>query len=150
MVWQREVQVIVMLTNVVEGFGFHAIKCSQYWPSEVGQSIKLAPDLSAGSRRHQLQVTLFDVQESPDYTVRKLDVSERESGESREVVHLQFTAWPDRSAPADPGALLQLLSVTAALSERYAATAREASAPWLVHCSAGVGRTGKFKKNALV
>ena len=32
MIWQQNVRVIVMLTNLIEGIGFHSSKCSQYWP----------------------------------------------------------------------------------------------------------------------
>ena len=64
-------------------------------------------------RFHDLEIQLYDVQEAPDYIIRKLDVSKRGPGsslseENREIVHIQYTAWPDRSAPLDPGALLQV------------------------------------------
>ena len=36
MIWQQNVRVIVMLTNLIEGIGFHSSKCSQYWP-DLGQ-----------------------------------------------------------------------------------------------------------------
>ena len=67
-------------------------------------------------RFHDLEIQLYDVQEAPDYVIRKLDVSKRGPGsslceENREIVHIQYTAWPDRSAPTDPGALLQVLLV---------------------------------------
>ena len=50
---------------------------------------------------------------------------------------MQLTNWPDRAAPADPGSLVQLVQLTRALQ-----AAAPARAPLLVHCSAGVGRTG--------
>lgn len=55
MIWQNDVRVIVMLTRLVEGYGFNSVKCSQYWPSE-----------PAGSKRRfgQLEVHLYDAQES--------------------------------------------------------------------------------------
>lgn len=70
-----------------------------------------------------LEVQLYDVQEAPDYIIRKLDVSKRSLGsglceENREIVHIQYTSWPDRSAPADPGALLQLIDLTRALDSK--------------------------------
>ena len=57
MAWQKNVRVIVMLTNLIEGLGFNANKCSQYWPNMVGSS-----------RRYQdIDVQLYDRQEAPDY-----------------------------------------------------------------------------------
>ena len=54
MVWQNNVRVIVMLTRLVEGFGFNSAKCSQYWPSgPVGSKRKVGGDL---------QVQLYDDQ----------------------------------------------------------------------------------------
>lgn len=135
MIWQQNVRVIVMLTNLVEGFGFHSVKCSQYWPPIVG-----------GTRRfHDMEVQLYDCQEAPDYLVRKLDVTHGQ--QNREIVHIQYTAWPDRSAPDEAAALLQLIDVTRVLSMQYNSRSQEdnlAPGPWLVHCSAGVGRTGTF------
>ena len=58
---------------------------------------------------------------------------------TREIVQIQYTSWPDRSAPSEASALLQLIEVTKALDARYN---EDAKAPWVVHCSAGVGRTG--------
>ena len=60
MAWQKNVRVIVMLTNLIEGLGFNANKCSQYWPNMVGSS-----------RRYQdIDVQLYDRQEAPDYLGR--------------------------------------------------------------------------------
>ena len=68
-------------------------------------------------RFHDLEIQLYDVQEAPDYIIRKLDVSKRGHPgsslceENREIVHIQYTAWPDKSAPHDPGALLQVKQI---------------------------------------
>ena len=60
MAWQKNVRVIVMLTNLIEGLGFNANKCSQYWPDMVGSS-----------RFYQdIHVQLYDRQEAPDYLGR--------------------------------------------------------------------------------
>ena len=52
MIWQREVRVVVMLTNLTEGLGFGSAKCSRYWPEEVGHR----------ARYGEIQVQLYDVQ----------------------------------------------------------------------------------------
>ncbi len=135
MLWQQDVRVIVMLTNLVEGFGFGAVKCCQYWPEQVGNV----------SRYRDIEVQLYDVQEAPDYTVRKFDIRRKSavagrrngSGGSgsggacvaaglagvdctggRELVQVQYKAWRDRSAPTDPAALLQLIQVVRSLANR--------------------------------
>ena len=42
MIWQQNVRVIVMLTRVIEGFGFNSVKCAMYWPEVVGGTKRLA------------------------------------------------------------------------------------------------------------
>ena len=65
---------------------------------------------------------------------------------SREIVHVQCTSWPDRSAPKEASVLLQLLEVVRVLSCQYNKKDDHLPpGPWLVHCSAGVGRTGGYQ-----
>ena len=133
MIWQQNVRVVVMLTNLVEGLGFHSTKCSQYWPEMVGNT----------KRFNDIEVQLYDCQEAPDYLVRKLDISKQDH--TRSLVHVQCTSWPDRSAPKNVSVLLQLVEVVRMLSAQYNIQSdHQLSGPWLVHCSAGVGRTGEF------
>lgn len=134
MIWQQNVRVIVMLTNLIEGIGFHSSKCSQYWPDLVGNT----------RRFHDITVQLYDCQDAPDYLVRKFDVSRNEI--TRSVIHVQCTSWPDRCAPKNASVLLQLIDVVRALASQYGKNDRDnpKTGPWLVHCSAGVGRTGTF------
>jgi len=134
MIWQQNVRVIVMLTNLIEGIGFHSSKCSQYWPDLVGNT----------RRFHDISVQLYDCQDAPDYLVRKFDVSRNEI--TRSIVHVQCTSWPDRCAPKNASVLLQLIDVVRALASQYGKNDRDnpKTGPWLIHCSAGVGRTGTF------
>ena len=61
MVWQQNVRVVVMLTNLVEGLGFQSTKCSLYWPELVGNTRRFGQDI---------EVQLYDCQEAPDYLVK--------------------------------------------------------------------------------
>ena len=144
-----------MLTQIFEGLGFNANKCSQYWPNMVGSSkrysgmyvqhcynwnLLVMKSENWISRKSgifaDIEIQLYDRQEAPTYIVHKLDISKQE--ESREIVMVQCTAWPDRSAPESAAILLQLLEVVRVLSCQYnKKTDHQPPGPWLVHCSAG-------------
>jgi len=136
MIWQYDTRVVVMLTNLVEGGGFTCIKCNMYWPESVGDT----------KRFGDIEVQLFDKAEAPNYIVRKLDVTHRGAGQgsSRVIVHIQFTNWLDRSAPEDAGNLIQLVQLTRVMLNQFSSKQGDSTSPLLVHCSAGVGRTGTF------
>ncbi|XP_017582096.1 PREDICTED: tyrosine-protein phosphatase non-receptor type 5 isoform X2 [Corvus brachyrhynchos] len=64
-----------------------------------------------------------------------------EKGEEvRNLKHYWYTSWPDQKTPDQAPPLLQLvLEVEEAMQ-----SAEEKNAPVIVHCSAGIGRTGCF------
>ncbi|TKS85741.1 Receptor-type tyrosine-protein phosphatase epsilon [Collichthys lucidus] len=55
----------------------------------------------------------------------------------RLVTQLHFTSWPDFGVPFSPIGMLKFLKKVKAVNPSYAG-------PIVVHCSAGVGRTGTF------
>ena len=59
--------------------------------------------------------------------------------EMREVRQFHFTSWPDHGVPNFPTAMLTM--VRAVRAYHYS---QGEGAPMVVHCSAGVGRTGTF------
>src|SRR5882757_9896608 len=71
------------------------------------------------------------------------------NGQKRNVTHIRYTEWNDHSCPDDVNGFLAFLSEMDAIHRRYS---REGSgfgrkrsqtiAPIVVHCSAGVGRSG--------
>ena len=71
-------------------------------------------------------------------TTRKLQVTPSGGGEALQVTQLHFKGWPDHGVPESPDALLRLRAV---MDKRRQAS-KDHKAPVLVHCSAGVGRTG--------
>jgi protein-tyrosine phosphatase len=71
-------------------------------------------------------------------TVRELELKTAE-GESKTVWHLLFGGWPDFLIPEgeDRTALLRLIELSAEKNVH-------SDSPRIVHCSAGVGRSGTF------
>ncbi|KAK7930022.1 hypothetical protein WMY93_006417 [Mugilogobius chulae] len=84
-----------------------------------------------------IQVTLLDTVELATYSVRTFALYKSGSNEKREVRHFQFTAWPDHGVPEHPTPFLAFL-------RRVKACNPPDAGPMVVHCSAGVGRTGCF------
>ncbi|XP_014649635.1 PREDICTED: tyrosine-protein phosphatase non-receptor type 7 isoform X2 [Ceratotherium simum simum] len=110
MVWQEEVSLIVMLTQLRES----KEKCVLYWPME---------EETYGPFRIRVQ----DVKECPEYTVRQLSIQHQE--ECRAVKHVLFSAWPDHQTPESAGPLLRLVAEV----EESPETAANPG-PIVVHC----------------
>ncbi|XP_031751432.1 receptor-type tyrosine-protein phosphatase delta isoform X39 [Xenopus tropicalis] len=122
MMWEQRTATIVMMTKLEER---SRIKCDQYWPSRGTETYGL------------IQITLLDTVELATYTVRTFALYKNGSSEKREVRQFQFTAWPDHGVPEHPTPFLAFL--------RRVKTCNPPDAgPMVVHCSAGVGRTGCF------
>jgi tyrosine-protein phosphatase non-receptor type 7 len=126
MVWEQKTSVIVMVTGLEER---RIVKCAQYWPD---------PQVTLTASYGDLNVTLKKrVTTNPNYTVSHFHVTHREKLVSREVTHFWFTAWPDHGVPSSTEPALHFLS-------HIRSHAQEIPAPIIVHCSAGIGRTGVF------
>ncbi|XP_029409776.1 receptor-type tyrosine-protein phosphatase delta isoform X28 [Nannospalax galili] len=122
MIWEQRSATVVMMTRLEER---SRVKCDQYWPSR-------------GTETHGLvQVTLLDTVELATYCVRTFALYKNGSSEKREVRQFQFTAWPDHGVPEHPTPFLAFL-------RRVKACNPPDAGPMVVHCSAGVGRTGCF------
>nr|XP_008101572.1 PREDICTED: receptor-type tyrosine-protein phosphatase delta isoform X19 [Anolis carolinensis] len=122
MIWEQRGATVVMMTKLEER---SRVKCDQYWPSRGTETYGL------------IQVTLLDTVELATYCVRTFALYKNGSSEKREVRQFQFTAWPDHGVPEHPTPFLAFL--------RRVKTCNPPDAgPMVVHCSAGVGRTGCF------
>jgi protein-tyrosine phosphatase len=142
MVWQEECEVVVMLTQAWED---GREKCGAYYPETVGEVKQLE---GWGS------VQCVGLTEELRTEVRELKVlkdggEEGEgAGEERVVWHFLFLGWPDHDIPITPEdqkALLELIRVSRFhIQERSDEEGEKVTPPRLVHCSAGVGRTGTF------
>nr|AAA75407.1 receptor-linked protein tyrosine phosphatase [Rattus norvegicus] len=122
MVWEQRSATVVMMTRLEEK---SRVKCDQYWPNRGTETYGF------------IQVTLLDTMELATFCVRTFSLHKNGSSEKREVRHFQFTAWPDHGVPEYPTPFLAFL--------RRVKTCNPPDAgPVVVHCSAGVGRTGCF------
>uniref|UniRef100_A0A3B4AGJ0 protein-tyrosine-phosphatase n=1 Tax=Periophthalmus magnuspinnatus TaxID=409849 RepID=A0A3B4AGJ0_9GOBI len=124
MVWEQKSSIIVMVTRCEEG---NRPKCAQYWPSvERGAEIF-----------EEFVVKVNSEDQCPDYTIRHLSLTNRDKSSERDVTHIQFLSWPDHGVPGEPHLLLKLRRRVNAFKNLF-------SGPIVVHCSAGVGRTGTY------
>ncbi|CAG5126931.1 unnamed protein product, partial [Candidula unifasciata] len=124
MVWQEQVSVLVMLTQEVEG---GKVKCHPYWP-QTKEDVLLAD-------KGMLVVTLARSYQLEDFTVNQMYIENKDTRSTREVTQIQYTSWPDHGVPETALPLLKLLQIVHLLED--------GSAP-IIHCSAGIGRTGSF------
>ncbi|TSW35257.1 Receptor-type tyrosine-protein phosphatase C [Bagarius yarrelli] len=125
MIWEQKTSIIVMVTRCEEG---NKNKCSQYWPS-LERETEIYNDMV---------VKIKGEEKCPDYIIRHLTlINRKEKATEREVTHIQFTSWPDHGVPSDPGLLLKLRRRVNSFKNFF-------SGPIVVHCSAGVGRTGTY------
>ncbi|XP_064411078.1 receptor-type tyrosine-protein phosphatase delta isoform X13 [Latimeria chalumnae] len=122
MMWEQRSATIVMMTKLEER---SRVKCDQYWPGRGTETYGL------------IQVTLLDTVDLATYCVRTFALYKNGSSEKREVRQFQFTAWPDHGVPEHPTPFLAFL-------RRVKACNPPDAGPMVVHCSAGVGRTGCF------
>ncbi|KAH9490846.1 hypothetical protein Btru_033540, partial [Bulinus truncatus] len=119
MLWEQNTERIVMLTNLTEE---GKTKCEQYWPDE--DKIKFG----------DIKVKLLTTTTFSDYTIRRLELAKKNE-ESHHITHYQFHSWPDKGVPVAPWSLVDFAQKVSATSSTHLT---------VVHCSAGVGRTGTF------
>ncbi|XP_019799402.1 tyrosine-protein phosphatase non-receptor type 1 isoform X4 [Orcinus orca] len=107
------------------------LKCAQYWPQKEEEEM-IFEDTN-------LKLTLISEDIKSYYTVRQLELENLTSQETREILHFHYTTWPDFGVPESPASFLNFLfkvRESGSLSMEYG--------PIVVHCSAGIGRSGTF------
>lgn len=127
MIWEYNSKAVLMLNGLVER---GAVKCHQYWPDFVDEVMQL-DDVD-------LQVKLVEEHEKEHYVVRKCLLTDHVSGQSREVFQFHYTAWPDFGLPESPASFLEFLFAV----RSSASLDLSQCGPPVVHCSAGIGRSG--------
>ncbi|XP_029383488.1 receptor-type tyrosine-protein phosphatase H isoform X2 [Echeneis naucrates] len=123
MIWEQRVKGIVMVTNCVE---LGRTKCERYWPAD-----------SKPNLQGQLVITLRSEIQERNWTLREFNLKHKSTSEERMVKHFHFTAWPDHGVPLGTNVLIQFRELVRRHIEKEGD-----GAPTVVHCSAGVGRTG--------
>ncbi|KAI4811994.1 hypothetical protein KUCAC02_014851 [Chaenocephalus aceratus] len=119
-VWEQQTHTIIMLTTLTER---GRTKCHQYWPHP--------PEVKDYGH---MRVKCHSEECNLAYVTRQFTLTHTQRGEERAVTHLQYVAWPDHGVPDDPSDFLLFIS---SVRER-----RRGEEPLMVHCSAGIGRTG--------
>ncbi|KAJ8290264.1 hypothetical protein GJAV_G00010650 [Gymnothorax javanicus] len=133
MVWEQGVAIIAMVTAEEEG---GREKSFRYWPR-------------LGSRHNtvtygRIKITTRFRTDSGCYATTGLKIKHLMTGQERTVWHLQYTDWPDHGCPEDFKGFLAYLEEIQSVRRHTNSTTdpKNNTLPVLVHCSAGVGRTG--------
>ncbi|XP_072270243.1 tyrosine-protein phosphatase non-receptor type 1 [Pyxicephalus adspersus] len=128
MVWEQKSSGVVMLNRVIEK---GSIKCAQYWPKR--------EDSPMVFEDANLKLTLLSEDVKSYYTIRMLELENRGTRETREILHFHYTTWPDFGVPESPASFLNFL-----FKVRESGCLNPEHGPIVVHCSAGIGRSGTF------
>ncbi|XP_070471962.1 tyrosine-protein phosphatase non-receptor type 20 isoform X2 [Equus przewalskii] len=122
MVLENNSNVIVMITRELED---GVIKCHRYWPISMKKPLELK----------NCHIFLESYQILQYFVIRIFQVVRKSTGARHAIKHLQFTNWPDHGTPASVDGFIKYV--------RYVRKSH-LTGPLVVHCSAGVGRTGVF------
>uniref|UniRef100_A0A665VCF8 protein-tyrosine-phosphatase n=1 Tax=Echeneis naucrates TaxID=173247 RepID=A0A665VCF8_ECHNA len=123
MVLQQKSSIIVMLTQCNER---RRVKCDHYWPF-TDEPVMYG----------EISVEMLSEAEAPEWTIRKFRLGYAD--ETQDVLHLNYTSWPDHGVPT-VNAIESILQFVLIVRQQ----ANRTKDPIVVHCSAGVGRTGTF------
>ncbi|CAH8544757.1 hypothetical protein MS3_00005124 [Schistosoma haematobium] len=147
MCWEQQVCLIVMLTAISER---GRAKCHQYWPDlnhTVNFSVSSSPRISQSRSSTDLQLKTVREEIITDIAYREFDISQipshraslqsvlRKQTETRRISQLQYISWPDHGVPNDTDQLISFV-------EQVQRIRGKNQTPIVVHCSAGIGRTG--------
>ncbi|XP_058014247.1 receptor-type tyrosine-protein phosphatase eta isoform X2 [Ahaetulla prasina] len=124
MIWEKKIYTVVMLTKCVEQ---GRTKCEEYWPNKQSKNYG------------DIMVAMTSEIFLPEWTIRDFSIQQSDSPESHPVRQFHFTAWPDHGVPETTDLLISFRHLVHEFMKQ-----KPPSSPTLVHCSAGVGRTGTF------
>ncbi|XP_075873213.1 tyrosine-protein phosphatase non-receptor type 2 isoform X1 [Nelusetta ayraudi] len=128
MIWEQKTKAVIMLNRVIEK---GSEKCAQYWPT--------AEETETAFRDTGFLVAVLSEDVKSYYTTRVLELHNLSTGEKREIHHFHYTTWPDFGVPESPASFLNFL-----FKVRESGALGMDHGPAVVHCSAGIGRSGTF------
>eukprot|EP00056_Hartaetosiga_gracilis_P008506 m.121670 g.121670 ORF g.121670 m.121670 type:complete len:2603 (-) comp12926_c0_seq1:157-7965(-) len=128
MVWETDSNTIVMVTGLKEK---GVVKCARYWPT-----VRYNFEDKIGDKQYgKVNVAVMEGAKKNGYVTTKLRLIK--DGEKRTVMHYWFNSWPDHGVPKKTENVHHMLKTARSWCD-------DNNKPWVVHCSAGVGRTGTF------
>ncbi|XP_034279084.1 receptor-type tyrosine-protein phosphatase H [Pantherophis guttatus] len=125
MIWEQRISTIVMLTNCVEN---GRVKCEHYWPLDY-----------TPCTYDDITVSVITETILSDWTIRDFCIKRMIMSEVRHARHYHYTSWPDHGVPQTTDTILHFRDLVRENLDKM-----KDNGPVLVHCSAGVGRTGTF------
>jgi len=129
MIYYENAPVIVMTALAIESA---RKKCEEYWPKR--------PGIEGRERHGDLEVELIEERKDREsFIVRKMVLEYQ--NQRKIVTQYQFLKWPDFDVPNNPGEVLEFLGI---VHNKYMEVPQPARGPIVVHCSAGIGRSGAF------
>ncbi|OMH81411.1 Tyrosine-protein phosphatase non-receptor type 20 [Zancudomyces culisetae] len=150
MIWEQNVNVIVMLGELTEN---GVEKCYAYWPAAVGvwHRFRTRDSDCVISVRMEAAADDCNCKEIVTRMFRiRASINGRVTGKARVVTQIQYLAWKDNSTPDTPRGLIRTISLANMASTSYqdqgvvSAENDSKTHPIVVHCSAGCGRSGVF------
>ncbi|XP_075897324.1 tyrosine-protein phosphatase non-receptor type 2a isoform X1 [Nelusetta ayraudi] len=126
MIWEQCSKAVIMLNRVIEK---GSEKCAQYWPTD--------EEVQMSFTDTGFVVRLLSEEDRSYYTTRVLELQNTMTGETREIYHFHYTTWPDFGVPESPASFLHFL-----FNVRESGSLDAEHGPSVVHCSAGIGRSG--------
>jgi len=122
LIWHTNVVTVVMLAQEIE---MGKVKVFRYWPDD-----------ATGFLIHQLHVSLVSEVVEGEIITRTISVKDRNTGVTRTIRQYNYIGWPDQGCPTDASGFNSMLKIVNDVNPP--------GKPMLVHCSAGIGRTGTF------
>lgn len=119
MIFYYNVKVIVMLCNVIED---NREKCANYWEKKL-----LKYEIIKINNDSILEQGLI---------LRQFQIVNKRNYEYKNIIQIHLTTWNDHTAPiSNYYKIIKIINLVDKFKE---------NAPVVIHCSAGVGRTGTF------
>ena len=123
MVWEHNCNVIIMLCNEKEG---GREKCAKYWDENKVKQFN--------------KIKIKKEEQKNNYIVRTIKLFNKGENKERTVYQVHFIGWPDHGVPnTQDGKIFDIFIEIIELVDK-----KRGNEPIVVHCSAGVGRTGTF------